>query len=303
MTPPPNTPALQRLRLHPRAACWLQAPPPAPPQAPAESPPAAPPWVVVVHGLSRNAGSLARAFAPLAWQAGAVLLAPHFGRRSFPDYQRLGRPGHLGAGGRADEALHQMLDAAQQHLGQAVGPLLLFGHSGGAQFVQRYALLHPGRVARYALSAPGSLAWPTSGKRFPLGWAPHRTDPSRRPDADTLLRRPGLLLVGEADEQRSASLRQGPRIDAEQGPTRRARAEHYAALLAAQAQARGLPPPLRLELLPGIGHSFRQALAQGELLPRVARHWWPGMGWEVAARAGPRPACEPSRALQPATAP
>jgi poly(3-hydroxybutyrate) depolymerase len=40
------------------------------------------------------------------------------------------------------------------------GPLHLSGYSGGGQFVHRFMLVHPGRVARVAVGAAGWYTFP-----------------------------------------------------------------------------------------------------------------------------------------------
>jgi pimeloyl-ACP methyl ester carboxylesterase len=42
--------------------------------------------------------------------------------------------------------------------------LYLSGHSGGAQFVQRYALAHPERVAASVLSSAGWYTFPNPAR-------------------------------------------------------------------------------------------------------------------------------------------
>lgn len=147
--------------------------------------------LVSVHGISRNAAAHARTLAALADELDLVLVAPHFSRSRFPDYQRMGRAGRLGPGGRADHMLLRIVQAVRSEFGLAAQPLLLMGHSGGAQFALRFALVHPAQVAAYALSAPGSHCWPDTGRRFPHGAAASRDFPDLRPDLHALLRRPG----------------------------------------------------------------------------------------------------------------
>jgi pimeloyl-ACP methyl ester carboxylesterase len=247
----------RRLRGDPCQAYWLQVP------GSARHPDA--PLLVCVHGISRNAGAHLRAFAPWAQRHGCVLLAPHFSRSRFPDYQRLGRPGRLGEGGRADRMLWRIVDEVRAELGLAPRPLYLFGHSGGAQFVLRLALAQPQQVAAYVASAAGAYVWPDAARAFPAGCAPSPRFADLRPALAGFAALPGLVVVGEHDDARAASLRQGARVDAEQGRSRRERAERFVA--AVQAAAPGAR--LGLHLLPRCGHGFSEMVAAGEL-PRLA---------------------------------
>jgi poly(3-hydroxybutyrate) depolymerase len=217
--------------------------------------------LVTVHGISRNAGGHARALAALADELGLVLVAPHFSRSRFPDYQRMGRPGRLGPGGRADHMLLRIDKAVRMEYGLRAEPLLLMGHSGGAQFALRFALVHSAHVAAYALSAPGSYCWPDAQRRFPHGAATSRVFPDLRPDLDALLHRPGLVLVGTRDVERDDALRQGERIDAQQGRTRIERAQRWVAAMQQCAAERGMVAPLALHAVADCGHGF-SALAR-----------------------------------------
>lgn len=230
------------------------------------------PLLVCIHGISRNAGAMARGFMPWARRLGCILVAPHFSARRFPDYQRLGRTARLGPGGRADLTLMRIVHEVRATLGLECVPWFMFGHSGGAQFVQRFVLVHPREVARYALSAAGSYAWPDANRPFPFGCGPSPHFADLRPDLDALVHIPGLVLVGTHDDARGASLRQGPRIDSVQGATRRERAERYVAAVNRHARSAGAAPPLGLQLLLGCGHGLSDALAEGELAKKVVTH-------------------------------
>jgi pimeloyl-ACP methyl ester carboxylesterase len=214
--------------------------------------------LVSVHGISRNAGAHARALAGLADELGLVLVAPHFARSRFPDYQRMGRPRRLGPGGRADHMLLRIAQAVRTEYGLGEQPMLLVGHSGGAQFALRFALAHPAQVAAYVLSAPGSYCWPDTARRFPQGAAPSSRFADLRPDLAVLLQRPGLVLVGARDVERDDALRQGDRIDAEQGRSRLERAQRWVAAMQQCATQRDMVAPLTLRAVADCGHGFSE---------------------------------------------
>jgi pimeloyl-ACP methyl ester carboxylesterase len=219
--------------------------------------------LVSVHGISRNAGAHARALAQLAEDLDLVLVAPHFSHSRFPDYQRMGRPERLGPGGRADHMLLRIARVVRAEHGLPEQPFLLIGHSGGAQFALRFALTQPASVAAYVLSAPGSYCWPDLSRRFPHGMAPSRAFPDLRPDLAALLQRPGLVLVGERDVERDEALRQGERIDAQQGRSRIERARHWVAAMQQHAAEARTIAPITLHTVAGCGHGF-SALANSE---------------------------------------
>lgn len=122
------------------------------------------PLLVAVHGYSRGAAEQAERFAPLCDAAGFGLVAPHFDRARFPDYQRLGARRE-----RADRALDALLAELRSAFGMLFGRVALFGFSGGGQFVHRYAMAHPKRITSAAVAAPGWFTLPTREHAYPLG--------------------------------------------------------------------------------------------------------------------------------------
>jgi pimeloyl-ACP methyl ester carboxylesterase len=223
------------------------------------------PMFVAVHGLSRNAAVQASRFAPFAEAAGAVLVAPTFAADRFPDYQRLGRAGR---GARADEALQSIVVEAAWLTGASSSQIHLFGHSGGAQFAHQYAMVYPDRVARAVVASAGWYTFPTTRRRFPYGIRPSADLPGVRLDPERFLRVPITVLVGENDGT-DENLRHTERLDAEQGPTRVARARNWVAAMQEAAATYRVPVLVRLEQLTGDDHSFEQLMKSrglGELV-------------------------------------
>ena len=107
------------------------------------------PIFVSVHGISRTVEEHATRFAPYAERYRVVLVAPYFPKKIFPDYQRLGR---VGQGDRADQVLQKIVTEVGELTGAHNDKLYLFGYSGGAQFVHRYMLAFPERVAKLVSS-------------------------------------------------------------------------------------------------------------------------------------------------------
>jgi poly(3-hydroxybutyrate) depolymerase len=224
------------------------------------------PLLVCVHGISRNAEEHMRHFAPLAQAHGVALLAPLFAQPEFPDYQRLGREGR---GRRADLALCAILAALHREEGVADDRIYLFGHSGGGQFVHRYVMANPARVARFVISAAGWYTYPDPDRPFPIGIGPDPLLPDLRFDPDSFLRVGGCVLVGEGDTKRARSLRTGPMVDAMQGTNRVERARRWAEAMNREAARRGLPPPVELHVLPSAGHRFADMAMRGGAAERA----------------------------------
>lgn len=212
--------------------------------------------LVSVHGIARNAMEHALLFAPEAERWGAAIVAPMFSERRFRGYQTLRKRRHQLA---PEKAFERMLGELAQLSGLELQRLSLFGYSGGGQFAHRFALLRPERVARLTVGAAGWYSFPDDSIGYPQGIA---DPPSRfsRIDLDAFLRIPLQVLVGEADLQRDEALNQKPEVDERQGLTRVERGRRWVEALHHAAHERGLPAQANFRLLPGVAHSFADAV-------------------------------------------
>lgn len=235
-------------------------------------------WLVSVHGISRRARQHAELMSPVAEALGLALAAPRFGSSRFPGYQRL-RAG--GPGGAPDLALLRWLEELAVGTGVSADRVVLVGFSGGAQFVHRFALLHPRRVRGYVSVAAGWYTWPSERLRFPHGV---RTAPMA--DLRQWLAIPCRVLVGEDDDVIDPATRQAPRLNRRQGHTRLQRARAWTVAMNAAAARFGLPPPCSLGVLPRCGHSFRDCMTRGGLAAEVHRavQGWSSTQTEAAPR-------------------
>ncbi len=215
---------------------------------------------ISVHGISRNAVEHAQRFSAFAETYGVVMIAPYFPESDYPDYQRLGRKGK-----RADKVLDTIVEEVSRLTGADSSKLYLFGYSGGAQFVHRYMLAYPQRVARVVLGAPGWYTFPDATQSFPKGIKVSRdfADIEFRPTQ--FLQVPACVLVGENDDQRDNELNQSPRIDGLQGKTRIERGRRWIRAMTSQARQHGLLTPYHFELLPGSSHSFSMSMQRGAM--------------------------------------
>lgn len=226
------------------------------------------PVFVTVHGVSRNVDEHADLFAPFAERYGVVLVAPSFTPEEHHGYQRL----ESGASGQgADQDLETIVAEVAELTGARSGPLYLFGFSGGAQFVHRFTLAHPERVAAAAVGSPGWYTFPDSTTGYPYGLGRSSDPAAPRFEPDRFLRVPISVFVGGADTLGGENLRRNPALDRQQGTTRLERARRWVAAMRAAAAARGLEPRVTGEQVPGIGHSFRQFMQEGGLGERVFR--------------------------------
>jgi len=230
--------------------------------------------VVAVHGIGRGAREQATLLAPMAESRGAILIAPLFDADRFPDFQRLGR---AGKGERADLALERIVSDAEESLGTPLGPLSLFGFSGGGQFAHRYALAHPARIAKMVVAASGWFTAPDADEPYPYGTAPCRALPDLRFDLDGFLRIPMLVVASRKDRQRDANLRRGRKLDAAQGRNRLERARQWVTHVRREAKSRGIDNRCRFRSLRRSGHDFGDAVRRDGLDELIFDFFWDPM--------------------------
>lgn len=227
------------------------------------------PVIVLVHGVTRHAAEHIFRFRSLAERAGALLIAPYFSRSAFGRYQQVIDPKH---GVRADLALLDILDAVQKSTGVSTERVHLFGYSGGAQFVHRFAMIHPTRAATMLLASAGWYTFPDESLSYPYGLADFpiagiALDPRQ------FLKVERHLLVGDRDTGRGDNLRTSRRVDKLQGINRVERAKRwFKAMEQASRCHASYPPKSTFEIISGVGHSFASSARRRSLPERVMRH-------------------------------
>jgi dienelactone hydrolase len=223
------------------------------------------PLMVAVRGTTRGTRQVVDRFAALSEASGAVLVAPCFPREPYRDYRRLGRCGH---GPRADSALHAILEEMAWMLGTDTSTVHMFGFAGGAQFVHRYVMAYPRRVARAVAAAAGWYTIPDARARYPYGIRPSPELPGVRFDPEAFLQVPVTTIVGDRDVLTSG-LCSAPRVTRQQGANRVERARHWVGSMRAAARACRIAPRVTLQLIPGVDHSFTSLVESGGLGERV----------------------------------
>ncbi len=245
--------------------------------------------LVMLHGRLRDAPVYYRtAQAAVGRRAGWLVVVPQFlagvdvAAHGLPDRTlRWSLTGWMAgdrAEGPAGTGAFTVLDALMARLAErlpALSRLVVAGHSGGAQMVQRYALLGDDRPrARYVVANPSSYAFldaarpaPTDGCadydrwRYGLaglpayagGWTPEAL-------AARYAARDVAYLLGAEDTDPAHPALDTSCAARTQGPHRRARGEAFYAALKARFPA----SPHRLSIVPAVGHSGSQIFASAE---------------------------------------
>lgn len=238
------------------------------------------PVLVLVHGITRRAAEQIFRFRDEADRTGTILVAPHFPKRIYGQYQQVVDK----KGSRADLAAIDIIADVAREIGRSVGKVHLFGFSGGAQFAHRFALLHPGRVASLSLASAGWYTMPDQEHPYPLGVATHPI-PGESFDLRGFLTIERHVYVGSEDRFQDDALRKSPRLNRLQGSNRLRRAKAWVkAMDSASSRLGALPPTSTFEILKGVGHSFAGSAERRSLPCRVVENL--GLGDQNSKQQG-----------------
>lgn len=225
--------------------------------------PNSPIWVVI-HGQKRNVAEHSAfdyydAWAPLAEKAGALLLVPEFVEQSWPtswQFQfgnvmtRSLKPVPWEDSGFAvvEMAFHKAVTMTGSHRQR----FSIFGHGGGAQFVQRYVLHSGGRYIERAVAAnPGWYMLPDDEYTYPYGVKETSITPATLRSAFAT---DFVLLLGQDDVQTGGIMRNNEETRV-QGATRFQRGHFYFDRATSDAKRMGARFAWHLREVPGAGHA------------------------------------------------
>lgn len=218
------------------------------------------PIVIVMHGLSRDAGAYLEAWRPCAEQHGFAVAAPEFATAQYPavhDYNYGNMVSPAGALLPRSEWLFPVIDsvfdAVRAALGSTRQTYCLYGHSAGGQFVHRLATFAWSSRIELAISAnAGSYTLPTFDAAYPFGLA---GTAFAETDFPALFQRPLIVMLGDRDtDSEHRNLPRQPEA-LRQGPHRFSRGHYYMAAAERAARERDLPLAWRSVVAPGVAHS------------------------------------------------
>lgn len=155
--------------------------------------------VVVMHGTGRGFVNYREAFSGFAKWNDCIVLCPLFPAGVRGDGNRDGFKHLVEADIHYDRILLDMVAEVAEKFGCDFSRFALFGYSGGGQFANRFAMLHPERLWAVSIGAPGSVTQldPTQG-----WWVGTRDFEQRfgKPiDLDALRHLPVQMIAGKAD--------------------------------------------------------------------------------------------------------
>jgi len=227
------------------------------------------PILILFAGYERNGEDYMRRARRAARRHQSFVLAPVLDADRFPPsrYQRAGagrRPPDAGSAHGMGAFVAQLVHWARARDGRCSAPVILFGHSAGAQMLSRVAAYWGMSGAqRIVLANPSSYVAPSGVERSPYGFAGDHDVVERDRRIQAYLALPMTIYLGSEDtgahllDARPAAMRQGiNRLD---------RGRRIYAQGRALAAARGWRFGWRLVVAEGVEHSSRGMLAAPEL--------------------------------------
>lgn len=204
----------------------------------------------VIHGASRTYESYFNRWMDenIAEEENVVLIAPHFDYNVFSHYQMLNIFGI-----RSDLRLIQLFNDFSTWLDLESEKFLIFGFSGGGQFVHRFVMTHPEYIDRAVAGASGYYTFPNN-TLYPYGIRTTFIHPRdlifKLQDA---LEVPLGVVVGDQDIERTSNFLQTRDADL-QGTTRLERAINWYNAMVEFASLRGWTCNYQFKIVPGVGH-------------------------------------------------
>ncbi len=217
------------------------------------------PLVISMHGLTRNAAAARDNWVDAAERHGLLVAAPHLDKERFPT--RLYQQG--GVRDEPDQAkwvyavIERFFDRALKS-GRVEGQgYVLFGHSAGAQFVHRMAILMP--QARFSTAVTANAGYYTlpvgreaaGGFDYPFSLA---GTPSTETTLKAAFARPVLIMLGDQDNDPDHHQLNRSKGAQAQGTNRFARGQNFVAVAAAEAKRLGVESRWREITVPGVAH-------------------------------------------------
>ena len=231
--------------------------------------------LVVCHGMfspADNAESAARGtikhWTKFAEENKVIVVAPAFDNENYGCTTRGAMGGYRTLTGRqvgADEFVHEIIARFEKMNDVYDGRFLLFGHSAGAQFSNRYVVRHPQRVIGALISSPAWFAFPDPARHWPEGmgprkkeykWGSDRIIVDVTPDPATWLAAtqvPIKVIVGELDNEELKDT----------GMTHVTQAKAWVKQMEKHAAENDQESLVEVEVVKGVGHNLGKLTRAG----------------------------------------
>lgn len=230
------------------------------------------PILFVMHGVNRDADRYRDEWKWLSDRYGIVVVVPEFSAANFPGRDNYNFGGVLGPDGKPRPRSEWSFQLIDQVFADFIKRSLshqrdydLYGHSAGAQFAHRFALLGGSpRARRVVIANAGSYSMPVFDKPFPWGLGGIGLGEAHLTRVISL---EGIVMLGDrdTDPNHPALPRDAQAMD--QGATRFERGTRFFETLDAAARKRPMRFAWRKVIVPDVAHdNAGMAIAAAELL-------------------------------------
>ncbi len=225
----------------------------------------------VMHGVGRNAETTLSYWTDVADQFGVLVIAPKFSKHLYKhgtDYT-LGGKDMSQVSEMTISVVERLFDRVKKDTGNQSSTYRIYGHSAGAQFVERLVTLMPENRAEWAVAAnAGWYTLPEWRPASPLPGMPYSMKDVTGAEA-RLHKAFGsrfVVMLGDKDNDPNHMLLQhGTEVD-QQGVERFSRGKHFFAVSEAAAKALNCKFAWELKIVPGVGHDGKQMAAAAAAL-------------------------------------
>lgn len=154
-----------------------------------------------VHGTGRTTEAYRKLFADFALKNNLIVLFPIFpgGLMDQNDYNSYKLISYNGV--RYDLILLSMIEELASRYPVDGRKILLYGWSGGGQFVHRFFYVHPKRLRALCIGAPGRITYLDDEKDYYWGTRDFDKYFDKKPELDYMRKVPIMLMVGEDDDK------------------------------------------------------------------------------------------------------
>lgn len=224
--------------------------------------------LIVLAGKDRNSASYRDDAIPLARHECALVFAPDFPLSRFPvqQYQRGGFPASQQTTPAA-AYMRPLEQWARIVSDEPRVPIILVGHSAGAQYLERVAAYAPGEEIMTVIMNPSTYVEPETDTAVPYGFR-NWPEPASLPDLRRYLSSKIAVILGADDTETSSATYHSPAA-AEQGRNRLERGQWAYAQAREQADKLDVPFGWTITLVPATGHNASKMLASAELQDAV----------------------------------
>ncbi|MBF0891151.1 hypothetical protein HKD28_06905 [Gluconobacter sp. LMG 1744] len=225
--------------------------------------------LIVLAGKERNSATYRDDTIPLARHECSLVFAPYFSISRFPvqQYQRGGFPVSPQSMVPAALYMRPLEQWARNVSNERHVPIILVGHSAGAQYLERVAAYAPGEEVMTIIMNPSTYVEPETNTAVPYGFR-NWPEAASLPDLRRYLSSNIAVILG-AEDTETSSATEHLAAAAEQGRNRLERGQWAYAQAREQADKLNVPFGWTITLVPATGHASAKMLASAELQDAV----------------------------------